>query len=265
MCAVACVPLLAVLVSGCGGTTAKGERQDKDEPSGEFPVAVEEADVPARAEARRELDDARRRAQRGRRTDPQHRRDRAVRRTKDGQNGSFDRQIAGQEKADKNRPELRRRPDPRAPSAPRRARSSTRSSARRRTSTRTRSGRSAANRTATFEWKVTAVRAGDFRVCYRVAAGLDGKAKAVPARAACRSSRSGRATSRTSRRSTGVADDGTVTTLPEETRSGEVVRLALVAGTGETGTRGYLGNRSGSSFARPHIENSDPRVLRISF
>ena len=33
----------------------------------------------------------------------------------------------------------------------------------------------------TFEWKVTAVRAGPFRVSYEVAAGLDGKARAVGA------------------------------------------------------------------------------------
>ena len=33
----------------------------------------------------------------------------------------------------------------------------------------------------TFRWNVTAVKAGRFRVCYRVNAGLDGKAKAVRA------------------------------------------------------------------------------------
>ena len=33
----------------------------------------------------------------------------------------------------------------------------------------------------TFRWSVTAVQAGDFRVRWRVAAGLDGKAKAVAA------------------------------------------------------------------------------------
>ena len=31
----------------------------------------------------------------------------------------------------------------------------------------------------TFRWNVTAVKAGPFRICYRVNAGLDGKAKAV--------------------------------------------------------------------------------------
>ena len=33
--------------------------------------------------------------------------------------------------------------------------------------------------TKTFEWNVTAVKAGPYRLTYRVAAGLDGKAKAV--------------------------------------------------------------------------------------
>jgi hypothetical protein len=33
----------------------------------------------------------------------------------------------------------------------------------------------------TFRWSVTAVRAGDFKIDWRVAAGLDGKAKAVAA------------------------------------------------------------------------------------
>jgi hypothetical protein len=35
------------------------------------------------------------------------------------------------------------------------------------------------DQTKTFRWSVTAVRAGDFRVSWRVNAGLDGKAKAV--------------------------------------------------------------------------------------
>ncbi len=35
------------------------------------------------------------------------------------------------------------------------------------------------NQEKTFRWSVTAVRAGDFKIDWRVAAGLDGKAKAV--------------------------------------------------------------------------------------
>jgi hypothetical protein len=37
--------------------------------------------------------------------------------------------------------------------------------------------------TATFRWNVTAVKSGPYRVCYRVNAGLSGKAKAVPSQA----------------------------------------------------------------------------------
>ena len=37
------------------------------------------------------------------------------------------------------------------------------------------------NQQKTFRWSVTAVQAGDFKVRWRVAAGLDGKAKAVAA------------------------------------------------------------------------------------
>jgi hypothetical protein len=39
-------------------------------------------------------------------------------------------------------------------------------------------GRIEPGRTKTFEWKVTPVKAGDYRVNYRIAAGLDGKAQA---------------------------------------------------------------------------------------
>ena len=40
-------------------------------------------------------------------------------------------------------------------------------------------GQVKAGETKEFVWKVTPVKAGDFEVKYRVAAGLDGKAKAV--------------------------------------------------------------------------------------
>jgi hypothetical protein len=39
----------------------------------------------------------------------------------------------------------------------------------------------AAGGTVTFRWNVTAVKSGPYRICYRVNAGLAGKAKAVPA------------------------------------------------------------------------------------
>lgn len=40
-------------------------------------------------------------------------------------------------------------------------------------------GKLAPNREARFVWDVTAVKAGPFKICWRVNAGLDGKAKAV--------------------------------------------------------------------------------------
>ena len=100
-----------------------------------------------------------------------------------------------QQQADKNRPDVRRRPDPRlgrGPTSRQELDPLERSSAYVDTYTL---GPLGPNRTATFEWKVTAVHAGDFRICYRVAAGLDGKAKAVPrAAAAADLQASGRAT-----------------------------------------------------------------------
>jgi hypothetical protein len=41
-------------------------------------------------------------------------------------------------------------------------------------------GKLAPNREATFVWDVTAVKSGPYRICWRVNAGLDGKAKATP-------------------------------------------------------------------------------------
>ena len=42
-------------------------------------------------------------------------------------------------------------------------------------------GKLAPGRSVTFRWNVTAVKQGPYRICYRVNAGLDGKAHAVPA------------------------------------------------------------------------------------
>ena len=41
-------------------------------------------------------------------------------------------------------------------------------------------GKLAPDREVTFMWDVTAVKAGPYKICWRVNAGLDGKAKAVP-------------------------------------------------------------------------------------
>ena len=210
------MPLLAVLASGCGGgNTVKGERQDNDEPSGNFPVAVEEAEFPLQQELAttstmrvvvRNAGDQR---------IPNVNVTVQCEDSKGGQNGSFDRQIAGQSQADKNRPNfvVDQIPGSARPASRQQLDPLERSNAYVNTYTL---GPLGANRTATFEWKVTAVRAGDFRVCYRVNAGLDGKAKAVPASGSLPIEREWQGNVSNAAPKTGVADDGTVTTLPED-------------------------------------------------
>jgi hypothetical protein len=65
------------------------------------------------------------------------------------------------------------------------------------------------------------VRAGDFRLCYRVAAGLDGEAKAVPAEGSLPVTQEWQGNISVAAPQTGVADDGTITTLPDETQPAE--------------------------------------------
>jgi hypothetical protein len=215
VCALVCVPMLA-LVAGCGGgNTVKGERQDADEPSGNFQVAVEEAEFPLQQDLAetsimrvvvRNAGDER---------IPNINVTVQCEQSKGGQNGSFDRQIAGQSQADKNRPNfvVDQIPGSTRPASRQQLDPLERSSAYVNTYPL---GPLGANRTATFEWKVTAVRAGDFRVCYRVNAGLDGKAKAVPASGSLPIEREWQGNVSNAAPKTGVADDGTVTTLPED-------------------------------------------------
>jgi hypothetical protein len=210
------VPLLAVLASGCGGgNTVKGERQDNDEKAGNYPVAVEEAEFPLRQELAetsvmrvvvRNAGDQR---------IPNIGVTVQCKNEEGGQNGSFDRQIAGQAQADKNRPNfvVDQIPGSARPASRQQLDPLERSNAYVNTYTL---GPLGANRTATFEWKVTAVRAGDFRLCYRVNAGLDGKAKAVPASGSLPIEREWQGNVSNAAPKTGVADDGTVTTLPED-------------------------------------------------
>ena len=215
MRALAWMPVLAVAVAGCGGgTTVKGERQDTDEPEGNYPVAVEEAEFPLQQELA-ETSTMRvvvRNA--GNERIPNIVVTVQCRDNKGGQNGSFDRQVAGQSQADKNRPNFVVDQIP----------GSTRPASRQDLDPLERStayvntyslGPLGANRTATFEWKVTAVRAGDFRVCYRVAAGLDGKAKAVPAAGSLPIEKEWQGNISNAAPKTGVADDGSVTTFEE--------------------------------------------------
>jgi hypothetical protein len=213
-CALACVPAIALAASGCGGTTAKGDPQDADETSGNFPVEVTDVSFPLKqtlAESAT-MKIAVRNA--GDRVIPNIAVTVQCDDTKNGQNGSFDRQIAGQGNADKNRPifVVDEIPGPKRPQGGQQLDPLERSTAYVNTYTL---GPLAANRAATFEWKVTAVHAGPFRVCYRIAAGLDGKAIAKqeggkPIADELNGDISNKAPK------TGVADDGkTITTLPE--------------------------------------------------
>ena len=216
MCAVASTLIFAVVASGCGGTTAKGSRQDKDEPKGEFPVSVEEAEFPLRQKLAQSSTMRIVVRNAGDKRVPNIAVTVQCDSSKDGQNGSFDRQIGGQANADKNRPNfvIDRIPGAERPASRQELDPLERSTAYVNTYTL---GSLAANRTATFEWRVTAVRAGDFRLCYRVAAGLDGNAKAVAASGSLPLSQewSGNVTNAAPR--TGVADDGeTITTLPDQ-------------------------------------------------
>jgi hypothetical protein len=216
VCALVCVPLLAVLATGCGGgNTVKGERQDKDEPEGNFPVAVEEAEFPLNQEL---AETSKMRVvvrNAGNERIPNINVTVQCTDEKGGQNGSFDRQIAGQSQADKNRPNfvVDEIPGSTRPASRQQLDPLERSNAYVNTFTL---GPLGANRTATFEWKVTAVRAGDFRLCYRVNAGLDGKAKAVPSSGSLPLRKEWQGTVSNAAPKTGVADDGTVTTLPED-------------------------------------------------
>jgi hypothetical protein len=212
-CAAACL----LVVAGCGGTTVKGDRQDTDEPEGNFPVTVEEADFPLQQELAESSTMRVVVRNAGNERIPNIAVTVQCPRSKNGQNGSFDRQIAGQEQADKNRPNfvVDTIPGSERPASRQDLDPLERSSAYVNTYPL---GPLAANRTATFEWKVTAVRAGPFRVCYRVAAGLDGKAKAVPAQGSLPLNQEWNGNVSNVAPRTGVADDGTVTTLPDETR-----------------------------------------------
>ena len=214
MYALACMPVVVMAVSGCGSTTAKGDRQDTDEKAGEYPVTVEEAEFPI---SQKLAESSTMRVvvrNSGDKRIPNIAVTVQCKDSKGGQNGSFDRQISGQQQADKNRPNfvVDQIPGSARPASRQQLDPLERSSAYVNTYTL---GALGPNRTATFEWKVTAVRAGDFRVCYRVSAGLDGKALATPASGSLPLEKEFQGNISNAAPQTGVADDGTITTIPE--------------------------------------------------
>ena len=128
-------------------------------------------------------------------------------------------------------------------------------------------GKLRAGEERTFKWSVTAVRAGDYKLEYEVAAGLDGKAKAVgvggaaPARAVRRHDLRRPAGHPRGRRR--QARSCAARASPHRAPRLRPARRSYPRHS-STGTRGYFGN-AGSVFDRSHIENELPRVLRMTF
>ena len=141
---------LAAFAVGCGG----GERQDEDEPAGTWNVEVVDASFPARQHIAK---------QETMRIEVRNADDRDIPNlavTVD----AFTRRSEQAALADPTRPVWIVDDSPRGGTT---AYTNTWAL-----------GRVPAGETKTFEWKVTPVVAGDHEISYRVAAGLDGKAKA---------------------------------------------------------------------------------------
>jgi hypothetical protein len=157
----------ALLIGACGGEN----RQDEDEPSGRYEIEVAEASFPERQKLAKRSDLVIKVRNAGTKTIPN------IAVTVDG----FSRRKDDPDLADPNRPifvingqpkEIGGFPESKeaAPEGGETAYVSTWAL-----------GKLKAGREKTFRWSVTAVDAGRFRIKYKVAAGLDGKAKAVDA------------------------------------------------------------------------------------
>ena len=150
--ALAALTLGALVVSGCGGG---GERQDEDEPTGEWTVDVVEADFPEQQRLAEQVS----LKLRVRNADSQ-----AIPNVAVTVNG-FSARSEQPGLADPDRPVWIIDDGPRGGVT---AYTNTWAL-----------GRVAAGQEKEFVWKVTPVKAGRYEVRYRVSAGLDGKAKAV--------------------------------------------------------------------------------------
>jgi hypothetical protein len=157
------LPLLAaalVALPGCGG----GDRQDADEPSGSFRVDIVNATFPAEQRIAQSSTMRIRLRNRGNKTVP----DVAVTvethgSKKGGRLTAFGQDTGDTTLADSNRPVWVLDREPTGGTS---AYSNTWTL-----------GPLRPGRTKTFEWKVTAVEPGSFTLRYRIAAGLDGKAR----------------------------------------------------------------------------------------
>ena len=160
------LPALCLLaIAGCGG----GERQDENEREGNFPVEVVDAKFPEKQKLAKSSDLVVTVRNAGRATIPN------IAMTVNG----FDRRKTDPDLADQSRPvfalngvqvEIAGFPEAKdaGPRGCDTAYVNTWAC-----------GPLRPNQEKTFRWSVTAVQAGEFRVHWRVAAGLDGKAKAV--------------------------------------------------------------------------------------
>jgi hypothetical protein len=154
-----------LFVAGCGG----GERQDENEPAGDFPVEVVEAQFPDEQKLAKESNLVVTLRNAGERTIPN------IALTVNG----FDERKTDPDLADASRPvfalngvqvEIAGFPEAKE-AAPRGCDTAYLNT--------WACGPLEPNEMKTFRWTVTAVRAGDYEIAWKVAAGLDGKAKAV--------------------------------------------------------------------------------------
>jgi hypothetical protein len=165
----------ALVVSGCGGSN---EKQDAKEPTGNFPVKVVSASFPADQSLAKDSTMEIVVQNAGQKTIPTIS---VTVKCGAGLGGSFNTTTADTNAADTERPQFvvnkiptaTERVNPPLDPAP-----LERSSAFVDTYPL---GPLAAGRSATFRWDVSAVKAGKYKLCWRVNAGLYGKAKAVPA------------------------------------------------------------------------------------
>jgi hypothetical protein len=163
LCALALAGVLAL--AGCGG----GERQDEDEPEGEFAVEVVEASFPEDQKLAKSSSLVLTVRNAGNRTIPN------VAVTVDG----FNVRRSDPELADPERPQFVINGVPREIGGFPEAKDAAPLGCDTAYVDTWACGPLAADKQRTFRWSVTAVQAGDFEINWRVAAGLDAKAKAV--------------------------------------------------------------------------------------
>ena len=157
--------LLALAVAGCG----PGERQDEDEPEGEFAVEVQKATFPQKQKLAQDSDLVITVRNAGDETVPN------IAMTVDG--FAFRKEDSGL--ADAERPQFVVNGLPREIGGFPEAKEAAPLGCDTAYVNTWACGPLKPGKTRTFKWSVTAIKAGAYKISWRVAAGLDGKAKAV--------------------------------------------------------------------------------------